>query len=130
MMNLANTQREKVTIQSAENYAHQQLHQRLGSNAKHYPSYANGQRLNIEEVEWYSDVSLDVIKSLFRYISGHFGECVYAEGMKTMPENGANKRKENAGAGRTNHRELTHGGCRKELSAHARAADSVLLNSW
>jgi len=93
MMNLANTQREKVAIQSAEDYAHKQLHERLGANPRHYPGYANGQRLNIARVEWYSDVNIEVIKSLFRYISTHFGTCVYAEGNENYAQKWADATK-------------------------------------
>ncbi len=78
MLNLANTQREKVTIQSAEDYFHKQLHTHLGKDPRHYPG-SEGSRLNQEKIEWYSDVGLEEIKGLLQHVAEHYGG-VYAHG--------------------------------------------------
>ena len=70
-MNLANTTKEKRTIAIAEDYVHKQLHGHF-LDKKHYPGQ-EGSRLNMDKIEWYSGIDLDVIMKLLAHAGKTFG---------------------------------------------------------
>ena len=71
LMNLANTTKEKRTIAASEDYVHKQLHGHY-TDPKHFPGH-EGSRLNIDRIEWYSGIDLDVILKLLKHVEGSYG---------------------------------------------------------
>ena len=79
LMNLAHTTKDKQTIASAENFVHSQLHGEY-TNPKHYPG-AGGSRLNVNRIEWYSDIGIETIVGLLKHVEKSYGG-VLCRGMK------------------------------------------------
>ena len=70
-MNLANTVKQKRAIAVAERYVHRQLHEHF-LDPRYFPGH-EGSRLNVDRIEWYEGIDLEVITKLMKHAERGFG---------------------------------------------------------